>query len=145
VVEGTERAIPGAKFTLTQVDENGNTVPSGIQKPEATTNANGILIFDNLESGRYKLEETFIPDGYIRKEGPYYIVVNSDYTTSLDTSVPHTLITKAETSSEYTVENVPGAALPSTGGPGTRLFTILGSLLLAFGGIVLIRRQILID
>ncbi len=145
VVEGTERAIPGAKFTLTQVDENGNTVPSGIQKPEATTNANGILIFDNLEPGRYKLEETVIPDGYIRKEGPYYIVVNSDYTTSLDTSVPHTLITKSETSSEYTVENMPGAALPSTGGPGTRLFTILGSLLLAFGSIVLIRRQILIN
>ena len=43
----------------------------------------------------------------------------------------------------FTVENEPGAALPSTGGPGTRIFAILGSLMILFAGAVLLRRRIL--
>ena len=43
----------------------------------------------------------------------------------------------------YVIPNTPGAALPNAGGSGTRLFTILGSILLTFAlsGILLIRRQ----
>ena len=40
-----------------------------------------------------------------------------------------------------TVGNTPGAALPSTGGPGTRLFTILGSILILGAGVLLWRRR----
>jgi LPXTG-motif cell wall-anchored protein len=143
VMKGTETGIQGAKFTLTQVDEEGHVVPGGIVKPEVSTDGNGIIIFDNLEPGRYELEETKVPDGYIKNEGPYYIIVNNDYTTTLDTSVAHTLITKAETSSIYTVQNEPCTALPNTGGPGTSLFYLLGIMLTCFsgGGIVMRRKR----
>jgi LPXTG-motif cell wall-anchored protein len=30
----------------------------------------------------------------------------------------------------YIIPNIPGAALPHTGGPGTDIFTILGSMLI---------------
>ena len=43
-----------------------------------------------------------------------------------------------------TVKNEPGAALPSTGGPGTRLFTILESILILGAGVLLLRRRRLI-
>jgi LPXTG-motif cell wall-anchored protein len=43
-----------------------------------------------------------------------------------------------------TIGNEPGAALPSTGGPGTRLFTILGSILILGAGVLLWRRRRLI-
>ena len=40
-------------------------------------------------------------------------------------------------SASATVGNTLGAALPHTGGPGTRLFTILGSILIAGAGLLL--------
>ena len=101
----------------------------------------GILIFDGLEPGRYELAESKIPDGYIMDEGPYYIVVNDDYTTELEVG-EYTLITQSATgASEYTVKNTPGASLPNCGGPGTRLYTILGTILIAGAGLLLWRRR----
>ena len=43
-----------------------------------------------------------------------------------------------------TVTNNAGVALPNTGGPGTRLFTIIGSILALGAGLLLWRRQLLI-
>ena len=42
---------------------------------------------------------------------------------------------------ELMVMNSAGVELPSTGGPGTRLFTILGSILVMFAGVLLVRRR----
>ena len=44
----------------------------------------------------------------------------------------------------FTVGNQKGSALPNTGGPGTRLFTILGSILILGAGVLLCRRRRLI-
>ena len=49
-----------------------------------------------------------------------------------------------EVPASFTIPNTPGVALPSTGGPGTRLFTILGSILAAGAGLLLWRRRRLI-
>ena len=37
--------------------------------------------------------------------------------------------------------NNPGVALPSTGGPGTKLFTILGLAMMMGAGVMLFRRR----
>ncbi len=42
---------------------------------------------------------------------------------------------------KFTIKNEPGAALPHTGGPGTGIFTILGSLLIAGAGLLLWRKR----
>jgi LPXTG-motif cell wall-anchored protein len=44
----------------------------------------------------------------------------------------------------FEIPNTPGAALPNTGGPGTRIFTILGSILILGAGVLLWRRRRLI-
>ena len=146
VIKGTETALTGAKFTLTRVDNNGNEPTDKNDRwtsGEQEVDENGMLTFDNLKSGRYKLEETEAPSGYIKKEGPYFIIVNPDGTTSLDTSIPHTLITKSEDADEYTVQNEPGAALPNTGGPGSAMIYFLGIMLtgLAGAGLVMTKHR----
>ena len=45
---------------------------------------------------------------------------------------------------QYIINNIAGVALPNTGGPGTRLFTILGSILILGAGVLLWRRRRLI-
>ncbi len=47
----------------------------------------------------------------------------------------------ARVNAQATVENTPGSALPNTGGPGTKLFTILGSLMIMFAGILLVKAR----
>ena len=42
---------------------------------------------------------------------------------------------------KFTIKNEPGAALPHTGGPGTGIFTILGSLLMVGAGLLLWRKR----
>jgi LPXTG-motif cell wall-anchored protein len=49
-----------------------------------------------------------------------------------------------EDGNDFIIPNTPGAALPSAGGPGTWLLTILGSILILGAGILLWRRQRLI-
>lgn len=47
----------------------------------------------------------------------------------------------AEAVTTYKFGNTPGAALPNTGGPGTRIFTILGNVLILGAGVLLWRRR----
>ena len=54
---------------------------------------------------------------------------------------PATAGTNETTNTLFSIGNEPGAALPNTGGPGTRLFTLLGSILILGAGILLWRRR----
>lgn len=144
VRKGTEIPIPGAKFTLTRVDGDGRIITGNeAYSQEKTAGSDGTLEFTGLWDGRYQLDETFTPDGYIKREGPYYITIDQNGTGTLDTTVEHTMINPA-TGNQYIVENEPGVALPHTGGPGTRLFTILGSILITGASLLLWRRRRLI-
>ena len=77
-------------------------------------------------------------------EGPYYIVVNNDGSTTINAVMTgaHTMITPAYTSG-FKVENEPGAALPNTGGIGTNLIYFFGIMLtvLAGAGLLIMRRK----
>ena len=143
VKKDTQIALPGAKFKLTRVNDEGNAIStegeaySSEQEVDPTT---GELEFTGLKKGRYKLEETIVPEGYIKKEPYYFITIGKDGTGALDTSIAHEMISP-DSGNEYTVENEPGAELPAAGGPGTRLFTILGSILILGAGVSLWRRR----
>ena len=136
VKKGTEIALVGAKFRLTRVDEGGYEITaageaySSEQEVDPTT---GKLEFTGLRKGRYKLEETVVPDGYIKKEPYYFITIDKNGAGALDTSIQHEMISP-NSGNEYKVENEPGVELPHTGGPGTRLFTLIGAMLIAFAG-----------
>ena len=63
---------------------------------------------------------------------------------AVEADTEHNIEAKDATNAVFKVENEPGAALPNTGGPGTRLFTILGSIMILGAGVLLWRRRRLI-
>lgn len=69
-----------------------------------------------------------VTDGETTEENTIYTGV---------TSVDYTLVTFTNTKNE----NPSGYALPNTGGPGTRLFTIFGLILIAGAGLLLWRKR----
>ena len=115
----------------------------------------GKLAFENLPDGEYKIVETKTPDGYIKEtDNSIYFrikggtVTRYDGPVSNDESVERNPIPAKVTidgaerdnvilsisfepdNNTFTVGNTPGPALPYTGGPGTDIFTILGSMLI---------------
>ena len=102
----------------------------------------------DLPAGRYRLEETLPPAGYLIQTKFVYFRIKPDRTVVLtkedDTEGndnSQASLSLNEGVYTITVKNTPGAALPNTGGPGTRLFTILGSILILGAGLLLWRRR----
>ncbi len=153
--------LEGAKFKLEkytalqpdQKDEEWNTANS----VETTGDGSGTFTFTDLPVGYYKIVETKYPDGYARMQSEPIIwirkvegesrleVVQVDQSGEpLDDTTDEIIrIMPNQTADPTTivVGNTPGAALPSTGGPGTLLFTILGSILILGAGALLWRRR----
>ena len=84
--------------------------------------------FTGLADGTYALVETKAPAGYNKAEDTNFTVAGGDYTA-------------ANLEQTATVVNNKGPELPSTGGIGTTIFYIVGSVLLLAAAIVLIARR----
>ena len=80
--------------------------------------------FQGLSDGTYTLVESTVPAGYTKATDTTVTINGSDYTA---TNLEQT----------KTIENKAGTLLPSTGGMGTTIFYVLGSIL-AVGAIVLL-------
>lgn len=144
VIKGTSTPLDGATFTLTRVDADNHDIKEDGAYSETHAVADsgdnkGKTTFEGLTYGRYRLEETVVPDGYIKTEGPYYIDIDAKGVHGLDETVSHSLITKD--GNVYTVENEPGFALPSTGGSGTVAYTASGLALILIAAALLLRRR----
>ena len=106
-------------------------------------------IIGSLKDGTYILEEAYVPAGYVKTIGKIRFVIERgimrmDMGTPLPDDivfVPGRQTINDPTLAFLTVKNISGAALPNTGGPGTRLFTILGTVLTAGAGLLLWRRR----
>ena len=159
--------LAGAEFELQKyIDVDYRELDSawgtnGIKTAVETSDNPGEFSFAGLPEGYYKLVETKYPDGYIGARGnPLFRVVegNGRFMLQLLEEKADGTIAPAENNRSDTVivndadntiklvtfGNTPGTALPMTGGSGTRLFTILGSILIAGAGLLLWRRRRLI-
>lgn len=116
--------------------------------------------FKGTDAGEYKLVETTVPSGY-NKAADIIITVAATYDTEADdpklktlTVTPatagFTVTTTAESDGVHIttdgvisgkILNEKGSVLPSTGGIGTTIFYVLGGLLVAGAGIVLVARK----
>ena len=96
----------------------------------------------NLPDGTYRLYEVYVPAGYINTL-PYieFDVSNGTVTCSMADDEEKVGFDGTGTISLITITNTPGVQLPNTGGPGTRLFTVLGSILILGAGVLLWRRR----
>ena len=124
-------------------DKDSNTVkwvPEKAQATPKTTTTEGKASFQGIAAGSYFLEETKAPDGYNKLKDPVPVTITAEY--NKDGKLTNTSAnanTNAEGQYIQTVEvpNKAGAVLPSTGGIGTTIFYVLGSIL-ALGAAVLL-------
>lgn len=148
-VDGADNNIKlaGAKFVLKNADgefykanydDNNNLVSiewveTQGEATEYTTNESGNVTFAGLEDGTYYLVETKAPEGYNLLTQPKEVVVtNEGEATNEEPNIQE--ITS-------TVENNSGSALPSTGGMGTTLFIVIGSLLAIVSAVILVTNK----
>lgn len=112
------------------------TEPAGVvwvdesEADEIITGSDGKLdeAFKGLANGTYTLVESTIPDGYNKLEDTVVTIADDNVTIN-------------NLSQTKTVINNAGSELPSTGGMGTTLFYVLGTVLVAAAGILLVSRR----
>lgn len=125
-------------------DESSHTIV-------ATVDDSGRLTFTGLNAGTYTLKETKTPEGYSTMKDATIIIsatqsnanaeVGGDITWSMTSdSSAITGIKVADGKISANVVNTKGNVLPSTGGIGTRIFYIIGGLLMAAAAVVLITK-----
>lgn len=88
-----------------------------------TTVATGKIVIKGVDLDKYTLTETKAPEGYNLLNAPVDVQVNAD--NALTVEVP----------------NNSGTELPSTGGMGTTVFYVLGSILVIGAAVLLITRR----
>lgn len=83
----------------------------------------GDIVILGVDSDEYYLIEEEAPDGYNKVNGQIEVEVNSDNSTCIE------------------VKNTTGNVLPSTGGIGTTLFYVFGSILVIGAGVLLVSKK----
>ena len=121
-------------------------------------NNNGEFSFTDLTTGYYKIVETEFPEGYVRlSEYPIFkvemdsngdlvfILLNEDGDPADDNKTEMVRIDSTTAVATIVVGNEPGVELPYTGGIGTTIFYVLGSILVLVGGVYLAARRRIMD
>ena len=132
----------GATFTLTSTTDSNKVYT-------ATTDEDGHMTFKGLDAGTYKLVETVAPEGFTLDTQEHTVVISATYNDD-GTLNSYTIVIDGNPGSTYTatynngnITNIAGTSstteivnttmgtLPSTGGMGTYLFTIIGVVVMA--------------
>ena len=153
----TKKALAGAEFILYKGSEenreyaqvtNGKLTGWTKEKTEATklvSGNDGMIAVEGLDADTYYLEETKAPGGYNKLAGPVKVEISHDV--SVDgANMTHTLKqgttdVEVEKVDEVKIENKSGTELPETGGIGTTIFYVLGSILVIGAAVLLITKK----
>ena len=150
-VEGSEEYIPltGAEFILEKYNKETNNWEeiTVVKNDEGTT-----FTFSGLDDGKYRLTETTTPAGY-NSIDPIEFTVTAEHDVLSDnpalTSLSGNATTGELTFTSNTTEgslsadvvNNSGSTLPETGGMGTTIFYVLGTILVLGAAIMLIAKK----
>lgn len=141
-------ALAGAGFTLYKKDSSGNwneveTISAG----DTTT-----FTFKGLDDGDYVLSETTTPDGYNKIDDVEFTISASHseeddepklITLTGDITSGTAEFTSSTTAGSLTTDvvNKKGSVLPSTGGMGTTILYVVGTILVLAAGILLVTKK----
>ena len=133
---GSEENLAGAVFSLKKagtvvplikLDDNNYRVAMAGETDAVntfTTVASGDIVIWGVDADSdYTLEEITPPEGYNSLTAEVGVTVDADNSTRID------------------VENNAGSELPSTGGRGTTIFYIAGTILVLAAGLLLVTRR----
>lgn len=166
-VDPKGNVLTGAEFSVT--DEDGNTIKAtganGVYEYAAegsetqfAMDDKGVLIIKGLKAGTYTIKEEVAPAGYNLLTATVDVTAeiseNGTYTTKITTyyDADGNVVGKDESDSSIetivntnvvplVVVNNAGTELPSTGGMGTTLFYVLGSLLVVVAVVLLVAKK----
>ncbi len=132
--------LAGVKFTLKNsegkyfVASASNSSVWQDAENKLTTDSEGKIVCTGLDADTYTLTEVETLDGYNLLTDPVTVTIAADGTVSATGagSVADGVIT---------IENETGTILPSTGGIGTTIFYIVGSILVLGAAVILITRR----
>ena len=149
----TQKALAGAEFILYKgIDESNREyaqVTDGKLTGWTTTKAeasklvsgdDGKIAVEGLDADTYYLEETKAPGGYNKLAGPVKVDI-SHTVTDEGAHMTHTLKQNTTDVAKVEIENKSGTELPSTGGIGTTIFYVLGSILVIGAVVLLIAKK----
>lgn len=135
--------LKGAGFTLYKDGKEFKKLPAG----DATT-----FTFKGLDAGNYELVESTTPDGYNTIK-PIEFTINAKYDPEADdpqltelsgdvtSGVAKFDANKADGSLKADIVNRKGSLLPSTGGMGTTILYVIGSILVLVAAVLLITKK----
>lgn len=112
------------RYTIDQTNGGGNTT--------LVSPTEGRFEIQGLEAGTYYLKETEAPKGYNKIQKSIKIEILEDGSIEVDNNA---------ITGDVRVQNNTGSILPSTGGMGTTLIYVVGSILVLASGIVLFSKR----
>lgn len=158
--KNAETALAGAVFGLYKAGENVTadsvaTAAADAAYKTATSDANGQIHFSQLKKGTYYLKELTAPNGYSVNTHVYTVVINTNHkddgtlaswSVTIDGKTStFTLNNEGQWTSQKDVTyivNTTLSSLPSTGGIGTTIFTIVGcGIMIAAAGLFFASRR----
>ena len=113
----------------------------------ATVDDSGVLTFTGLSAGDYVIEETGVPANYNKADNISFTIgtsaINENSVTWTKSNDNNKVGSFNNTDNLFpvTIENRMGSTLPTTGGIGTKLFYIIGSLLVAGSVVLLVTKK----
>ena len=147
-----KKALAGAEFILYKGSEEnrdyakvteGKLTGWTKEKAEATklvSGDDGMIAVEGLDADTYYLEETKAPGGYNKLAGPVKVDI-SHTVTDEGAHMTNTLKQDETVVEKVEIENKSGTELPSTGGIGTTIFYVLGSILVIGAVVLLIAKK----
>ena len=148
----TQKALAGAEFILYKGSEENRVYAKVTEekltgwtstKTEATklvSGDDGMIAVEGLDADTYYLEETKAPGGYNKLADPVKVEI-SHAVTDAGAHMTNTLQQDATVVEKVEIENKSGTELPSTGGIGTTIFYVLGSILVIGAVVLLITKK----
>lgn len=138
--DGNDKPLAGAGFVVAKTEngaikyykKDGNDIKWVEDINDATelitTEGDNVVVFTGLADGTYTLIEKTVPAGYNKAANEEFTITRGDYS-------------QQNLEQAKTVVNQSGAVLPSTGGVGTTIFYVVGSILLVGAAILLIAKK----
>lgn len=134
------RTTESQSETAIKFSKSGNTYTPDKDNGSATitTDATGRFTVHGLKAGTYYLVETVAPDGYQLAPSKTIVIGESGLTGTENITLDGT---QEEITGVIAVENIAGSRLPVTGGMGTTLFYVVGSLMMVSALVLLITKK----
>lgn len=130
--------LPDAEFKLYKLDENGEADKKNPIKPKAVKDSNeeditGLVEFTDLKKGKYLLEETKAPKGYVMTTTKWEVTVSIDGKVNISSTDESSYFTRTDDTLTLNVVNKK-PTYPSTGGNGPKIaFAIIGTAVMLAG------------